>query len=229
MEKTIPQKRMRELLASVINDNVEDMRALLINNGVSGAVTYSPKEIQIAVLKAIKDSASFRNDLSSYMAQKVQSGATGFVKQEVDVRAFVDQPGLGFVKQPGDLNFATMGSSTASVIGVDASTATPTQTSGQSSGGSFWSTLGSLASKENLQSLFNTGLNVAATSLNNKANKASEERALEMERLKLQEIQAQAQLNATQPKKGLSTGAWIGIGLGTVAVVVTLVLVLKKK
>jgi len=218
MENTIPKKQMDVVLADMMKNDLAGIRGLLVNNGISGAVSFNDKDSKIAFLKAIKDSASFRNDLSTYLTNKLQ-GKHSFIRQPM-AQDFVDQPTLSFVSTD---DIATAGSATEPATGT-VGTTTTTQKS------SFWSTLGGLASKENLQSLFNTGLNVASTSLQNKANKESEERALELERLRLEQIQAQKDLAASGGlKKGLSTGAWIGIGAGVVGLTVLIIVLIRKK
>lgn len=214
MENTIPKKQMDIVLADMMQNDVAGIRSLLTNNGIVDASAFGDKDVKIAFLKAIKDSASFRNDLSTYLTDKMQ-GKHNFVKQDL-ARDFIDQPKLNAF---GD-DFAPTSTPT--------SNATTTTTPKSSSG--FWSTLGGLASKENLQSLFNTGLNVASTSLQNKANKESEERALELERIRLEQIQAQKELaESGGKKKGLSTGAWIAIGVGGLALIITIVIIARPK
>lgn len=224
METTLPKKQMDVLLADMLQNDMAGIRGLLTNNGIIDVSSFSDKDTKLAFLKAIKDSASFRSDLANYLTAKVQ-GKQNFIRQPMAMD-FVDQPKLGFVSTD---DISTAGSaSTAATPAVGTYTAPTTTTTTQKS--SFWSTLGGLASKENLQSLFNTGLNVASTSLQNKANKESEERALELERLRLEQINAQKELAASGGlKKGLSTGAWIGIGLGGVALIVTIILLTRKK
>lgn len=220
MDNQLSSKSMDQILADVMQNNTADLRALLTNNGVINASSLSDDDVRLAFLKAIKDSASFRSDLSSYLADLVQSKAS-FVNQPqlncTGMQSFVDEPMLNFVNADS-LEDAAMGA-----------TSTTTTTTTKSSGG-FWDSLGSLASKENLQSLFNTGLGAASASLQNKANKSSEERALELERLRLQQIQAQTQLTAAGGvKKGLSAGAWIGIGVGAVVLITVIILLTRKK
>ena len=220
MENVFPQKRMDDVLAYVLGNRINDVRQLLVNNGVVGAGSFSDQQVRVAFLKAIKDSESFRSNLASYLTSLVQEESTA---------SFVDQPGMSFVQQPTldfTMNTSALGSAAAAAASGTTTTATTTPTT--TSKTSFWSTIGGLASKDNLQTIFNTGLNVAATSLTAKANKESEERALQLEAIRLQQIQAQKELAATE-KKGLSTGAWIGIVLGIAAIVTVIVIVKKKK
>lgn len=224
----LSKKRMDELIAHLVTKRIDDMRDILEKNGVP-TKSFNDKEVQIAFLKAIKDSnASFRNQVSNLMASLVQGKnfvqqpLVGFAKQPL-MQDFVEQPQLAFTEPVDDLNPYSTTQVTKDSVG--SSTA--------KSSGSFWSNLGSLASKDNLQSLFNTGLNVASTSLQNKANKESEERALELERLRLQQIQAQADLSkkggAGVGTGGLSTGAWVAIGLSAALVVTVIVVAVVKK
>lgn len=214
METTIPKKQIDVMLADMLQNDIAGIRGLLNNNGIINVSSFSDKDTKIAFLKAIKDSASFRSDLSNYLTAKVQR-QHNFVSSMDLTREFIDQPKLN-----------AFGDDFADPATAASATTTPTTTTTTTQKSSFWSSLGGLASKENLQSLFNTGLNVASTSLQNKANKESEERALELERLRLEQINAQKELAASGGlNKGLSTGAWIAIGLG----LITLIIVVARK
>lgn len=217
MGNTIPKKQMDNIIAEVMQNHVADIRGLLTFNGVVDASGFGDDDTRIAFLKAMKDSASFRTDLAGYMSNLVQTKASFVGQPQLD---YVAEPMAGFVNQPM-LGFGPISDEPAATT-----TTTPAK-----SGGGFWGALGGLASKDNLQSLFNTGLGAASNALQNKANKDSEERALELERLRLQQIQAQKDLAAAGGgvSKGLSTGAWIGIGIGAVVLITVIVLVARKK
>ncbi len=218
----IPKNRLDEVIAHMFKYNMPGVRSLLSNNGVN-TDGMSDKNAQIAFLKAIKDSEPFRQSASAFMADLVQTQAT-----------FIAQPLLGFVNQP-QLNYVDnahlneTGPSNESGFDYTAPATTSTPTTTEKTKSSFWSTLGGLASKENLQSLFNTGLNVTSTSLQNKANKESEERALELERLRLQQIQAQKELSQSGGGSKMSTGAIIGIVAGGLLVVGLVIWAVRKK
>lgn len=210
---------MDEVVAFAMTKDVEGIRAMLIRNGVN-ASNYTTQQVQIAFLKAIKDSQSFRDDLSSYMANTVQKSFVsqpqlGYVSEPVN--GFVNEPMLNAVTTLSDISSGIEDrpavSSTPSIT-TSSATSTTTKTS-------FWDTLGSLASKDNLQSLFNTGLTATSAALQNKANKDSEERALELERIKLEQIQAQKDLEAQKANSGgMPTWGWVLIILGGVGLLV---------
>jgi hypothetical protein len=214
-DEKMPKGRMDELVAYVITNRVDDVRQLLTRNGFADAPALATEDVQVAFLKAIKDSASFRDDVSEYLSALVQDMSS-------ENASFVQQPNLNLF---GADDISTMNTT------AGAGSTTPTTTTTQKS--SFWSTLGGVASKENLSKLFNTGLDTLSTKLKNDANKASEERALELERLRLQQLQTQKEITGSggaPTKKGMPGWA-IGLivvgGLGLVGTV--LYFALRKK
>lgn len=234
-DQTIPQKRMDELTAYVMQKRLDEVRQLLSKNGVENAYELSNKDAQLAFLKAIKDSATFRTSLADYL--------TEFLKEST--KNFVDQPGsLDFVSQ--DLVFMNAAGPTFSTQaevdtwnynngydGVESGSAKLTGSSTSGSSGSFWGTLGSLASPQNLNKLFNVGVDTLSANMQANANKASEERALEAERLRLQQLMIQNEIAGkgagATAKKGLPTAAWIGIGVGGVVLIATIVYFATRK
>lgn len=108
--------------------------------------------------------------------------------------------------------------------------ATGTTTTTEKPKSTLWSTLGSAA---NINTMLNTGLGVLSTSLQTKANRESEERALQAKALDLQIAQtnaAAAAASANAPKsKGMSTGTVIGIIAGLAGLGVLIYFLVKKK
>jgi hypothetical protein len=214
----IPQNQMDILLAEVLTNNIEDVRQLLVSNGVAGAESMGKTDLKIAFLKAIKDSASFRDSASRFLSSLVQSQANFTGAGNLNF-------GIGIYDDPTDpIPTESNPTATTPVVKPAAST------------GSFWNTLGGVANQDNLNKLFSTGLDTLSTSLKSKANKASEERALELERIRLEQIQAQKDLVSAGGKvpgttsTGLSTGAKVGIGIGgAVLLGVIIYLVVRKK
>lgn len=205
----LPKKQFDLFLADLLENHISDVRQLMATNGFDTS-GIADEDVKIAFLKAIKDSASFRNSAAKYMAQLAQykSNFTG-----------------GYLNALTDtISQDTIDSHISSVTGTAANTST-TQKS------SFWQTLGGVASTENLNKLFGTGLDVLSTKLAANANKDSEERALELERIRLQQLQTQAALKATTSVStpGLSTGAWIAIGLGSALLIGTVIYFAVKK
>ena len=236
METTtqLPEKRMREILAYTIKNDEAGVKNLLAKNGYDASKLSTPA-LHIAFLKAIKDSPVFRGDLAKKLTEsvsKIKSRSKGmitpmslnFINQpQLNIAfadqgqiGFVDQGQIGFVNQPG-LGFT--GKKSLNVIDTTEalndysqpslsvpSTNTPAQPA-PSSGGGFWDSLGSLASKDNINKLFNTGLDTLSTSIKNSSNSSSEQNALELERLRLQQIQAQNEL----ADKGMPTWGIVAI------------------
>lgn len=164
----------------------------------------------------------------------VNQPQVNFVSQPMN---FVNQPnGLGFVREPGALNMSgvkthlnlmddySTDANLSATLPTTAAINTTTTTPAPASSGSFWDSLGSLANKDNLNKLFNTGLDTLSTSLKNSSNSTTEQNALELERLRLQQIQAQNE------NTGMGTGTIIVICVLSAAVIGGgLYLILKKK
>lgn len=215
----IPKKQLDLFIADMLDNHIEDVRQLLNNNGVP-ANGLSKADLQIAFLKAVKDSESFRGEASRYMASLAQAKSNFTGVQNKTMLGFGD---------PDDWNVSG-GDGVTAYQAAATGVAAPATSTGSTS--SFWSTLGGVANQQNLNNLFGTGLDVLSTKLKSDANKGSEERALELERLRLQQIYATGDVqarNAALPNKGLSTGAIIGISLGGVAVIGLIVYLAVKK
>lgn len=232
--QTIPKRELDELVAYVITHRADQLRELLTRNGFVSAQNLSKEDVQRAFLKAVKDSPSFRMDASQFFSTVVQNDAGASV---------------GFASQPGSLNWtethSPFGSSkfnatgsgfapkiiTAGGMDAAAAAAASTPTPAPVAKSSFWSTLGSVANKDTLTALLNTGLGAVSTSLTAKANKGSEERALELERLRLQQIQAQKDLKATpgSPVSGMPKWAKVSLVIGGVALVGTVIYLVARK
>lgn len=239
MENTLqlPAKRLREILAFTIKNDKKGVKDLLAKNGFD-ASNLNTDDLHIAFLKAIKDSPVFRNQVADKLAESVKkiktrskSGITAmslnFVNQPQ--LQFVNQPQLGFVTEPQlDLGFdttAALSDYTAPSLIVTPAAPAPTPT--PASSGGFWDSLSSLANKDNLNKLFNTGLDTLSTSLKNSSNSSSEQNALELERLRLQQIQAQ---NALADKQGMPTWAVVSIVVVALGLVGTgIYFAVKKK
>lgn len=227
MKNNLSKNKMRQALAQTMQ-YPSDLRQMLLNNGIANAESLNDYDTQIATLKAVKDSASFRSDLANFMTEMVKSSTKKGVASN-----FVSQGDLGFVAQQRSLNFGALDTPLSNTVSLGGSSSSGAAAAGGSTstsngGGDFWSALGGLATTQNLQSLFNTGLGAVSSSLQSKANSQSEAAALALEQTKLQELQTQQQLNAAGVG-GLSTGAWIGIGAGVLVLTIILVVALRKK
>lgn len=247
-DNQIPQSQLDKLLAYVMDQRTDNVRELLARNGYAQAQSLTKDQLSTAFLKALKDSETFRSDVSAYLTGLVQEISTSnlsFVGQpERTTMSMVGQPGENNLNAEG--NKSPHGSKKLSATGylnevgdagagwsADASgkittNAAPPTTAG---GSGFFKTLGSLVNKDTLTSLFNTGLTAVSTKLQSNAAKSSEQNALELERIRLQQIQAQATLAAQGggTKSGLSTGAIVGIAIGGVALLGTIIYLATKK
>lgn len=236
--QTISKKNLDQIMAYVITRRADQLRELLNRNGYASAANLSREDVQRSFLKAIKDSPSFRQDASQFFAEMVvndsKDTAMAFSTNKGQWRTIGSNKPKGSKKlnAVGVLN-ETGDAGEGWTADTSTGTKTPTPTS-STSGGSFWNTLGSVVNKDTLTSLFNTGLGAVSTSLQAKANKDSEERALELERIRLQQIQAQKDLKEaaggdTPKDSGLPGWAVASIVVGGLAIVGTVVYLIAKK
>jgi hypothetical protein len=215
------QNQMDQLIASALHDHLSEVRQLLSSNGVSGADKMSDRQVRIAFLKAIKDSTSFRDSASRFLSSLVQTNFAGSKSLNFQDDFNIDDPADPV---PGDSNPIVV------TPPKTTTTSTSTPTASGSTSASFWQTLGN---QQNLNKLIGTGLDTMSTVLKNKANQQSEQNALELERLRLEQVYAQQQVNngsSILPDSGLSTGAVIGISLGAALLIgVVIYFAVRKK
>jgi len=201
---------MDRLLSTVLKNHTEEVRALLINNGITGADGMGKADLQIAFLKAVKDSASFRADASRFLTSLVQAQSANFSGSYLNLGIWEGEDDI-----PADNN----------PIPTKAATDTKAKSS-------FWDSLAGVASTDNLNKLFGTGLDTLSNSLKAKANRQSEERALELERLRLEQLNVQKDIQSgggILPGSGMSLGAKIAIGVGVAGVVGIIIYLAVKK
>lgn len=211
----LPKKQFDLFVADLLANHIADVRQLLATNGFD-TTGIADDDVKIAFLKAIKDSPSFRSSAANWMAQLAQWKANKNFTGEGYLNALTDT-----------IDQSTIDQHVTQVTGQ-------TNTSTSSTKSSFWQTLGGVANSENLNKLFGFGLDTLSTKLTANANKDSEERALELERLRLQQLQTQQAIQAsgkgTSAASGLSTGAKVAIGLGAALLIGTFIyLAVKKK
>lgn len=212
---------MRGLLVNFFRDSRDQAVALLQKNGVAIANSAPVKTVQIAWLKALKDSQDFRSQATDTLTHyvtvvkaKAPGGTTNFAG---DVsRVYYNDVSDGYLY--GDPGTGLTGT----VPGGAATTATPAPAS--TSSGSFWDTLGSIFTPKVIQAGIGTGLQAYSTSLTAAANASSEKNALTLEQQRL----AQAQL-AAQTQGGLSTGWVVAIVLISLTALVTGILLVSRK
>lgn len=220
MAKDFSQQDFEKLLAEFMRSQ-PDMVYLLNNSGVYVPKDTPMKDVQISFLRAIKDSTRFRESVADYMARSIAQNKLSFAGAADAYLNFDIASATGSTTI--NPNYTTGGTSTG----------TPSSSSSSSSsGGGFWSTL---FSGQNVSNLLNTGLTAVSTSLTSKANKESEQRALESQRLQIEALQAQQQLAATQgaaaaqQKKGMPGWGWALIGVGVLATITIITVVIVKK
>lgn len=218
MAKEFSQKDFEKILAEFMRSQ-PDMVYLLNNSGIYVPKDTPIKDVQISFLRAIKDSTRFRQSVADYMANSISKNKLSF--------AGADDAYLNF-----DIASATGSTTINPNYATTGTTSTGTSTSSSSSGGGW---LSSVFSGQNVSNILNTGLGALSTSLTSKANKESEQRALESQRLQIEALQAQQQLAATQgaaaaqTKKGMPGWGWALIGIGVLATITIITVVIVKK
>lgn len=222
MPKDFSQQDFEKLLANFMRSQ-PDMVYLLNTSGVYIPKDTPMKDVQISFLKTIKDSTRFRQSVADYMARSISERKLSF--------AGADDAYLNDIGDLLGVNKIDPGYSTST-----ASQATGTASSGSTSStksGTSW--FGQVFSGENVGNILNTGLTALSTSLTSKANKDTEQRALESQRLQIEALQAQQQLAATQgaaaaqQKTGMPGWGWALIGVGALAMITIVTVVIVKK
>lgn len=219
----------RVLVASFLKDKKSDAVALLNLNGVK-INNFAPlSQVTTAFLTAIKDSDSFRKQVSQSLTNYIQSptgtksfNGIGFQNSNFNGVGFSNGNGAGYY------NLFDAEEAAATTTG-----ATPT-TKPASSGGSFWDGLGKIFTPDVIKNGINTGLGALGTSIQSNANNTSQQNAIELERIRLAQIQAAGAAGVgAGAKPGLSTGWKVAIGIGAGAIfifcIVMAVKVYKKK
>lgn len=224
MAKEFSQQDFEKLLAEFMRSQ-PDMVYLLNTSGLYVPKDTPIKDVQIKFLKAIKDSTQFRQSVADYMARSISENRLSFAGAD---ESYLNDIGdiLGVNKINPDY-----ASGTASTAGTSSLTTSSGSTS--SSGGTgFW---GTVFSGQNISNILNTGLTAVSTSMTAKANKDTEQRALESQRLQIEALQAQQQLAATQgaaaaqKSKGMPGWGWALIGVGALAMITIVTVVIVKK
>ncbi len=226
------KKNADQIIGYVMVNEPAAMKSLLKSDGVN-ADSLSGAALQKAFLKAIKDSATFRASFAEYAATRVAGKKMNFMSRA----NFVSQPGamsVGFAEQPYPLDFVSQPGLRLNEVGpptgtgsitTDTLNTTTTTTTNTSSGNSFWDKLGSAFTADTIKSVLNTGLGAVGTKIQSDANTKSEENALELERIRLAQIEAAKDVNS-----GPSVGTIAAIGIGLlVAGYIVFKLATKKK
>ncbi len=228
-------ENVSRLLAGYLTEKKDEAANLLRVNGISVNALSTQSDIRLAYLKAIKDSDQFRSSASTALTKFVQSitDKSNFVDNlgfcfvdNVDTRTGVDN--LSFVNNDDHLNTIGIAPTTINpnyASGVTSTTAPSTTTTKTG----FWSSLGNIFTPEVIQTGVKTGLGALSTKLQSDANASSEANALRLEELRLQQMQAQAEINKTSPASKMSTGAKVAIGVGVAALVGTVIWLAVRK
>lgn len=189
------QSKFDQLLADFIHSQKQQVRNLLKINGVLVPMSMSNRDVDIAFLTAIRDSPNFRSQVATALESHYKTKTSDFVDNSQYLNAVDAEPWLG-------------GTTTTTTT---APTPTPKKTS-------FF---GSIFTPELVSTGIKTGLDTLSTTTKAKADAASQQNALELERIKLQQIQAQGDANKAGAASGMSTGAKIAIWIGGILVVGT--------
>lgn len=188
----VSQAHVDVLLADFMQDK-KKMLDLLHKNGIKVGNTLSLKVVQTAFLKAIKDSDHFRQQVTAALTQHSN---------------FVDN--MQYLNETGTDAEPWLGGTP---------TTTSTTTTSTTKTKSFF---GSIFTPELIQSGIKTGLEKISADSTAKARQQSEQNALELERIRLEQINAQANANKNKPA-GMSTGLKVGLIVGGIAVVGTVI------
>jgi hypothetical protein len=212
-QKIADPNNVRALLASFLANRKKDAIRLLQVNGVSILPVASDKAVQKAYLKGITQSEAFRSHLTQLLTDYTHS-----LPADNSMQGFVVN------KQYQNLFDAS------DVAGTGTTTSTtPTTTN---SGGGFWGSLKSIFTPDVIGAGIKTGLNAINTKITSDANQSSANAALEAERLRLAQIQAEQQLKATPNAAGSGMPKWLMISLGVLgaaALITGIVYMVKKK
>jgi hypothetical protein len=148
------QDVITQAIGIMANEDKETLVKLLQKSGSMVTSMSSQKELLDASFRALKDSASFRNDLSNYLTQQASGSFSNYVGDDFFANA------VGKTKRAK----------------FDPKTGT--------GGTGVGNLLRSVFSKENIDTAVKTGIGIAATKLQSKASKEGEQRAIDFETAK---------------------------------------------
>lgn len=231
-----------EALSYAVITDKSGLVALLERNGIQMPNNPSDNEVTTAVLMANASSGTFRNDLSSFLVNKVPKASedlsfTGgnFGFTGIDDFAFNGQDGFD------NKNFLGIGkkSSTPSTPKAPKLTAeqkrqgriTSTNPTGKTQVGLVLQQLGgalkdTLLDKDNI----NAGIQIGLQSMSNKTQ--SQENALQAQASQLQQTQDEMKANlpsGAQKKSNTMTYVWVGVGVLAVGILGFLIYKRTKK
>lgn len=151
----------------------ESLLDMLSGAGLPQSEGASEKEVLDAAFKALKDNPKFRSALQGYLNQNASA---------TDFSNYVDSD---FFNLTPTFNPKT---SQAILQATSKPSVKPTQ-----KGTGFGNALRSIFSQENINTAVGAGVNIAATKLQNNANRAGEQRAISFEVAKAQTAIAEAE------------------------------------
>ena len=162
------QDVITQAIGIMASEDKETLVKLLQKSGSMVTSMSSQDEILDASFKALKNSASFRNDLGNYLTQEAKND---------------------FSNYGGDDFFANAGAK-PKFTKFDPKTGT--------GGSGVGNLLRTIFTKENIDTAIKTGLTVAATKLQSKASREGEQRAIDFEAAKAKTAAAEAEAAAAE-------------------------------
>ncbi len=217
----LSQNQVRQIINHALVTDATGVRQLLSLEGVNTG-NMNQQQLTLAVLKAIKDSTSFRGNFAAYIQRK----ATGTTKSFTGKSSYRNVSDVESIYISNDGDYASIDdiqpsatNSTSTVTPVATSATTSTSTSNDTG---FFASLGS-SIKNNLDKILGTGLDALSTKLKTDANSSSEQAALQLEQLRLQQI------NAKNAAPGMPTWAIVALSAAGIVVVGTIIYMVTKK
>lgn len=173
--------------------------SLLKSAGTTLPATASKKDILDASFKALRDSASFRNGLQSYLEQSLANeNFENYVDEQFFSYGGIDMLGATLGKTLTPTGTTTTRTTTPVVSPrpvaprpvAPATTTTQTRREG---GTAVGNALRSIFSQENINTAVGAGINIAATRLQQNASREGEQRAISFEVARAQAAAAEAE------------------------------------
>lgn len=202
-------------------EDKESLIKMLQRAGLKIDANASEKNILGASIEAVKDSASFRNDLKKYLS---------FYAKEGEYNNYVDDD--FFNQSSASLGLPTRAERLTTLTPTASATASATSSKKKKEGGTaVGNFLRSVFTRENIDTAINTGVNFYSTKLQQRANREGEQRAIDFEIAKARAAAEQARAAEAQsllPRKN----AWVApvlIVTGLLVVGTVIYFVVRKK
>jgi hypothetical protein len=206
------QDLIEKSIGFTLQENREDLIALLIQNGVQVPNNVSDDDLLTMVYVAIGQSNQFKKDLARYIeAQSRGESTLNYVDDE-------------FFNANGKKNKPKVKPSEKKKLRI-----TDTNPEGKSKAGLL---LGQIGTKENIQAAINTGLGVLTQKLTSKADQRTIEDATDLSVQKSKEAAALAEAEDKKRQRQEATKKWVVpvvIGVVVVAAVVGFIIYKRRK